>query len=116
MRAELALAERRHADALRITEQSLRHLGVLTERVDYFETGWWLAELGLAALAEEAEMGRAAGDRSAINDARKSAAEFVDLLDGVRRNRDNHGIPDVGTTDRYDALISGSSGPDRRSR
>jgi DNA-binding NarL/FixJ family response regulator/tetratricopeptide (TPR) repeat protein len=107
VRAGLAFAEHRDADLLQIVEQSLRHLAVLTEYVDYFETGWWLAELGLATSAERAERARAAGDDPAIDNARRLAAELVGSLDAVRRNRDNHGLPDIGTTDRYDALIAG---------
>jgi ATP/maltotriose-dependent transcriptional regulator MalT len=107
-RAGLALAEHRDADVLQIVEPTLRHMGGLTDYVDYLEVGWWLAELGLAALAEQAEKGRAAGDRSAVVSARGSAAELVELLDVVRRNRDNRGLPDVGTTDRHDALIAGN--------
>jgi DNA-binding NarL/FixJ family response regulator len=106
-RAELALAEHRDADVLRIVEPTLRYLSGLTEYVDYYEVGWWLTELGLAALAEQVEIGSAAGDGSAITNARGKAAELVELLDGVRRNRDDRGLPDIGTTDRYDALIAG---------
>jgi DNA-binding CsgD family transcriptional regulator len=82
VRAELALAEHRDADVLQIVEPSLRHLGGLTEYVDYLETGWWLTELGLAALSEQAELGRAADLGSSISSARGTAAELVDLLDG----------------------------------
>ena len=106
-RAELALAKRRDGAVLEIVEPTLRLLGDLTEYVDYLEDGWCLAELGLAALADQAETSSAAGDDSEIKNARRSAAHLVALLDRVRRNRDDRGIPDIGTTDRYDALIAG---------
>jgi DNA-binding NarL/FixJ family response regulator len=74
---------------------------------DEFETAWWLAELGLAAAAEQAEIARAAGDEPGVEEARRFGAKVVDLLDRVRRIRDAQAIPDIGTVAGYEALMAG---------
>jgi DNA-binding CsgD family transcriptional regulator/tetratricopeptide (TPR) repeat protein len=106
-RAELALAERRLPDVRRFVEPALAHLAEKGPVGDELETAWWLAELGLAAAAEQAEIARAAGDEPGVEDARRFATHVTDLLERVRQLRDEQAIPDIGTVAGYEKLMAG---------
>jgi DNA-binding CsgD family transcriptional regulator len=106
-RAQLALAERRFDDVIRIVDATAPRVvgaGVYTPMTD---TAWSLAEVGLAAVAEQAEHARAANDAGTL----ESMPAIVDRMTGwaviARRQRAAAGLESQLGQDGLDFLIVG---------
>jgi DNA-binding NarL/FixJ family response regulator len=107
VRAELAIAEERFADAIHIVSETAPRVANETPFVEMSETTWWLATVGLAAAAEKAEWARAAGDAEQLYEMLDVAEVLTAHVERARRQRDADGIPDIGTLHGHDALIAG---------
>jgi DNA-binding CsgD family transcriptional regulator/tetratricopeptide (TPR) repeat protein len=107
IRAALARSEGRLDDVRAIvvpTAQGIAHLPNLSE---LSEPIWRLAEIGLDAEAERAEVGRAAGDISAIEAASGVARTLLGHVDDVKRQRDAAGVPGTAQQGAYELLNVG---------
>lgn len=106
-RAELALAERRFQDIWPIVRATPPRVLEEATYTEMCETTWWLAEVGLAAAAERAEIARAANDDNVLDELSAVSGALTGFLDQVRRKRDDATVPDIGTMHGYEALIAG---------
>jgi DNA-binding NarL/FixJ family response regulator/tetratricopeptide (TPR) repeat protein len=106
-RAELAMAEDRFEDALRIVAATASRVAGADTYTAMSETTWWLAEVGLTAAAHRAERARAARDHQALDDMRDVALTLIAHVERVRRQRKAGGMGDIGTMHGHEALIAG---------
>ena len=106
-RAQLALAHRRYDDVATIVATTGPRLASSRGALGMSETAWWLAEVGLAGAAEEAEIARARGDGAAILRIRERVPEVVGYVSAVRRDTEHAGHREYPTARSFDALIVG---------
>ena len=106
VRAHLAIAERRWDDAQRIVEATAPLVAserTFTQRSD---TILPLVEAGLAAVAEQVEYARAAGETERLAEAEQAVSRLTGWIDAVRGQRERVGFPDLGEMRGYEALIA----------
>jgi DNA-binding CsgD family transcriptional regulator len=106
-RAKLALAERRFDNVKRIVEATAPRVlepGVYMSMTD---TVWLMAEVGLAAVAEQAERARAAGDAAAASSLTAASVMMQGWVDEARSQRDAGGAPVIQEHAGSEALIAG---------
>jgi DNA-binding CsgD family transcriptional regulator len=107
VRARLALAERRFDDVGRIVAATAPRVVGAGRYSDMSETVWTLTEVGLAAVAERAEIARAADDEISLKRCVADVAPLMRYVEDVRRLRDEAGIPDSGVMHGVESLIDG---------
>jgi DNA-binding NarL/FixJ family response regulator len=106
-RAQLALSERRLEDVERIVTPTAPLVVGMKSYDSMSETAWLLAEVGLSAAAERMEAARAADDVDDQERVLPTVPIMTGWVDQVRRQRDLAGIPALGWTEGYEALIAG---------
>jgi DNA-binding CsgD family transcriptional regulator/tetratricopeptide (TPR) repeat protein len=105
-RAQLALAERRYDDVKRIVEATAPRVLASGGYTDMTNTIWSMAEVGLAAVAEQAEQARAAGD-AAGHSLAAATIRIQGWVDEARRQREAAGLPELVAHDGSEAMIAG---------
>jgi DNA-binding CsgD family transcriptional regulator/tetratricopeptide (TPR) repeat protein len=106
-RARLALAERRFDDVQRIVTTTAPRVAALETYEPMSETAWLLAEVGLAAAAEQMDIARAANDRTTMEAVGDLVPFLTGYLDQVRRRQRAGGVPTLPWQQNYDGLIAG---------
>jgi DNA-binding NarL/FixJ family response regulator len=105
-RARLALAERRFDDVQRIVAATAPRVAGLDVYNPISRNAWLLAEVGLAAAAEQMDIARAADDHAAMESIAGLVPVLTGYVDQVRRRRDDSGMPVLGWMESYEGLIA----------
>jgi DNA-binding NarL/FixJ family response regulator len=106
-RARLALAEGRLDDVRDIVNASAPRVLASGVYNGMSDTVWWMAEVGLASLADEAERARAANDLAKREAVMQAMAGMHGWLDEVRRQRDAAGGAERPAHAGSEAMIKG---------
>lgn len=104
-RARLALAERRLDDVQRIVATTASRVATSSTYDTMIETLWLLAEVGLAAAAEQMDIARAADDHALMESIAGSVPVMTDYVNRARDLRDASKIPALHWMANYEALI-----------
>jgi ATP/maltotriose-dependent transcriptional regulator MalT len=107
VRAELARAEGRLDDVRAIVDTTAPLVAAIPTFSDMSNGIWQLVEIGLDAVAAQAEAARAADDVGRVEEARLHAGTLIGYVDAVRDRREADGVRDTGRHRGDEALIAG---------
>jgi DNA-binding CsgD family transcriptional regulator/tetratricopeptide (TPR) repeat protein len=106
-RAQLAFAERRFDDVQRIVEATAPRVLASEGYTAMTDTIWSMAEVGLAAVAEQVERARAAGDAAVGHTLAAVTVRIHGWVDEALRQREGAGLQALGEQAGNESMIAG---------